>query len=66
MLVAISAENNKKIKEFLKKNKGKKKLPLAKIKGFWFIIDNEFNSLKIDFSKEIDLLIKDLKIFPLK
>ena len=66
MLVAITEENNKKIKEFFKKNKGKKKLPSTKIKGFWFVIDKEYDSLKIDFSNELDFQIKDLKLFPLK
>ena len=66
MLVAISEENSKKVAEFFKKNKGKKKLPQTKIKGFIFVMDEEYNSLKIDFTKEIDFLIKDLKLFPLK
>lgn len=66
VLVAISSDENKKIIDFFKKYKGKKKLPGTKVKGFRFVLDEEFDSLKIDFSEEIDYLIKDLKLFPLK
>lgn len=66
MLVAISSEENTKIRDFKKKNKGKKKSPSTKVKGYSFVLDQEFNSLKIDFTAELTFEIKDLKLFPLK
>jgi|GEM_PF-1241841 len=66
MLVAIPSDENLKIRAFQKKNKGKKKLPSTKVKGYSFVLDEEFNSLKIDFSTELNFEIKDLKLFPLK
>jgi len=66
ILVAISDEQNSKILDFQKKNRGKKKSPSTKVKGFHFVLDKEFDSLKIDFSVEVDFIIKDLKLFPLK
>lgn len=66
MLVAIENENSKKISEYFKANKGAKKLPNDKINGYKFILDDEFNSLKIDFSEEFDFEIQYLKKFPLK
>jgi hypothetical protein len=66
ILVAISGEENSKIIDFQKKNKGKKKLPSTKVKGYRFVLDEEFDSLKIDFSVEVDFIIKDLKLFPFK
>lgn len=66
MLVAIEKENSKKISEYFKANKGAKKLPNDKINGYKFILDEEFNSLKIDFSEDFDFEIQYLKKFPLK
>jgi hypothetical protein len=66
ILVAVSSEENCKIIDFQKKNKGKKKLPFTKVQGYRFVLDEEFDSLKIDFSIEVDFIIKDLKLFPLK
>jgi len=66
ILVAISGEENSKIIDFQKKNTGKKKVPSTKVKGYRFVLDEEFDSLKIDFSVEVDFIIKDLKLFPFK
>ena len=66
ILVAVSSEENCKIIDFQNKNKGKKKLPSTQVKGYRFVVDPEFDSLKIDFSEEVDFIIKDLKLFPLK
>ena len=65
-LVAIEKEQSKKIGQFFKKYKGKKAKPSDKVKGHWFIMDEEYNSLKIDFSEEIKVEIKELVLFPLK
>lgn len=66
MLVSIEKENSKKISEYFKANKEAKKLSNDKINGYKFILDEEFNSLKIDFSEEFDFEIQYLKKFPLK
>lgn len=66
MLVAIEKENSKKIGEYFKVNKESKKLPNDKINGYKFIMDEEYNSLKIDFETEFDFEIQHLKKFPLK
>lgn len=66
VLVAIEKENSKKIGAFFKAYKGKKKVPNDKINGFKFILDEEFDSLKIDFSTELEFEIQYLKKFPLK
>lgn len=59
-LVAIERDNCKIIKAFRKKNKGAKVLPEDQVPGFKFIVDEEFDSLKIDFSTELLFKIKDL------
>lgn len=59
-LVAVEKELSKSIGAFFKANKGKKKLPSDKIKGYKFIMDQEFNSLKIDFETEFEFEIKNL------
>jgi len=66
ILVAVSSEESNKIIDYQKKNKGKKKSPSTKVKGYSFVLDQEFNSLKIDFTAELTFEIKDLKLFPLK
>ncbi len=66
VLVAVSSDDNSLAREFLKKYKGKKSMPSDKIPGYKMVVDPEFDSLKIDFSKTFDFLIKDLKLFPLK
>lgn len=65
-LVAIEKEESKQIGVFVKKYKGKKVKPKDKVTGFWMILDEEYNSLKIDFSNEIKVEIKELELFPLK
>lgn len=58
--VAIERDDCKLIKAYHKTNKGKKPLPSQKIKGYKFIMDEEFESLKIDFSSEHQYEIRDL------
>ncbi len=58
--VAIERDECKEIKAYHKANKGKKPLPSQKVKGFQFVMDEEFESLKIDFSKEHQYEIRDL------
>lgn len=65
-LFAIEKTESKKVGAYFKKHKGKKAKPNDKIKGHWFVLDEEYNSLKIDFSQEVELEIKNLEIFPLK
>ena len=65
VLVAISQENNCTVKAFQKKHPKNKK-STEKISGFKLVVDQEFGTLKIDFSESFDFLIKDLKLFPLK
>lgn len=56
-LVAIEKDESKKIGDYFKKYKSKKDKPIETVKGFKFILDEEFNSLKIDFSEELDFEI---------
>lgn len=65
-LVAVEKQESKKIGAFFKKYKGKKLKPNDKVGGYWFVLDEEHNSLKIDFSEEIEVEIKELELFPLK
>ncbi|MDA9261785.1 hypothetical protein N9P38_00330 [Flavobacteriales bacterium] len=65
-LVAVEKEESKQIGVFFKKYKGKKLKPKDKVTGFWMVLDEEYNSLKIDFSTEIKVEIKELELFPLK
>lgn len=60
-LVAIQRDDCKKIKAYRKKNKGQKDKPSALIAGYKFVMDEEFNSLKIDFSEELQFEIRDLE-----
>lgn len=65
-LVAVEKQESKKIKAFHKKYKGKRTKANDKVKAHWFVMDEEFNSLKIDFESEIEVEIKELEFFPLK
>lgn len=65
-LVAVEKEKAKKIGMFFKKYKGKKVKPKDKVTGHWMIVDEEYNSLKIDFETEVKIEIKELELFPLK
>jgi len=63
VLVAIDRQDTKIIKAYYKKYKGKKEMPNEKISGYVFILDEEVDSLKIDFSAKKAFLIKDLVKF---
>jgi hypothetical protein len=65
-LVAVEKEESKKIDVFFNKYKGKRAKPSDKVRAHWFVMDEEYNSLKIDFSSEIEVEIKELELFPLK
>ena len=65
-LFAVEKSNSELIKAFFKKNKSKKAKPTDKISGYWFVMDEEYNSLKIDFSEEVKVEIRELVLFPLK
>ncbi len=60
MMAVGSLSSLQKIKAYHKANKGKKPLPSQKIKGYRFILDEEFASLKIDFSQEHLFEIREL------
>lgn len=66
ILVALTYEDSCTVRKYAKKYKNKKNPPSEKVSGFKFELDSEFDSLKIDFSKSFEFLIKDLKLFPLK
>lgn len=59
-MVAIERDDCKQIKAYRKKFKGKTPLPSQIIEGYKFIMDEEFESLKIDFSQKLQFEIKDL------
>ncbi|TLX72585.1 hypothetical protein E9993_17260 [Labilibacter sediminis] len=59
-LVAIQREDCKMIKSFFKKYKGKKDMPNDQIPGYKFVMDEEFESLKIDFENKYEFEIRDL------
>jgi phosphopentomutase len=65
-LIAIEKTESKRVGVFFKANKGKTSKPSDTIKGHWFMMDEKYNSLKIDFSKEVEVEIKELELFPLK
>ena len=62
ILVAIDKSERKLISSTQKKFKNKAKSGL-KVKGYKFIMDEEFKSLKIDFSQEFYFEIMDLVAF---
>ncbi len=59
-LVAIERGDCKLIKAYFKKYKGKQDKPKDKVSGFKFVMDEEFDSLKIDFETKLDFEIRDL------
>ena len=59
-LVAIERDTCKQVKAYRKKYKGKQPLPSQTIEGFKFVMDEEFESLKIDFSEKLSFEIRDL------
>ena len=62
-LIATEKSNQSIIKKYWKKFKGKSELPDDSIKGYMLIPDEEQESLKIDFSRELNFEIKYLKKF---
>lgn len=63
ILVAITKEDQSIIKKFWKKYKGKSAIPNDTIDGFPFVLDEEHDSLKIDFSTKESFEISGLKKF---
>lgn len=59
-IVAIERAECKKIKAFYQKYKGKKDLPSDLVEGYKMVVDEEFESLKIDFSELLTFEIKHL------
>jgi glucose dehydrogenase len=61
-LIALDKQNSKIVSSFWKSNKGKKNttLPKTKAEGYKFILDEEFDSLKIDFTQSFMFEAKDL------
>jgi len=68
VFVALDPENSKALSSYWKTNKGKQKglLPKLTITGFKLVFDEEFQSLKIDFSESIAFEAKDLQPTKLK
>ena len=58
--VAIERDDCKVVTSYFKKYKGKKEQPNDAISGFKFVMDDEFDSLKIDFENKCQFKIKDL------
>ncbi len=50
-LIALDEENEKQLKTFLKASRGKRNKSTIKVKGYKFVRDKEYDSLKIDFSE---------------
>lgn len=63
ILVAIDRGEASAIKAYFKKYKGKSNPPKETIKGHPFILDEEYDSLKIDFNKTVNYTISDLQKF---
>lgn len=63
ILVAIEKDDTTLIKKYWKKNKGKKTLEEDLISGYNLVLDEEHQSLKIDFSEKVEHPIKFLKKF---
>ncbi len=59
-LVAIERDDCKLIKAYFKKYKGKQDQPDDKVPGYKFVMDEEFESLKIDFETKFEFEIRDL------
>ena len=59
-LVAIERDDCKIIKSYFKKYKGKQDMPKDKVPGYKFVLDEEFDSLKIDFESKYEFEIRDL------
>jgi hypothetical protein len=63
ILIALDAENRKMVSTYWKTNKGKQKgtLPNQKVTGFKLVPDEEFQSLKIDFTQSFQFEAKHLQ-----
>lgn len=60
-LVAIEREASKAIGKAFKKYKKAETIPNElTVRGYNFILDEEYDSLKIDFTNELEFKIKDL------
>ncbi|NOQ75726.1 MAG: hypothetical protein GQ574_27210 [Crocinitomix sp.] len=62
-LIAIDKADQKIIKKFWKKYKGKSIVEADVIEGYRLVQDDEQDSLKIDFSERKEYLIRDLVKF---
>jgi len=62
LLVALDVENRKLLSTYWRTNKGKQKghLPKLNVTGYKLITDEEFQSLKIDFSQSFQFEAKHL------
>ena len=60
-LIAVTRDDAKRFKMLSRKYRGANKIPSSeKIKGFLFILDDEFQSLKIDFENEIEVKLNEV------
>lgn len=68
IFVALDSETRKILSTYWKANKGKQKgmLPKLKITGYKLVFDEEFQSLKIDFTESFEFEAKDLHQTKLK
>lgn len=62
-LVALERSEEKKLKTSQKANRRKPEANKDQVKGHKFILDEEFDSLKIDFSKLLTFKVTDLTRF---
>lgn len=62
ILIALDAENGKMVSTYWKANKSKQKgtLPNLKVTGYKLVPDEEFQSLKIDFTQTFQFEAKHL------
>jgi len=62
ILIALDAENSKMVSTYWKTNKSKQKgaLPNLKVTGYKLVPDEEFQSLKIDFTQSFQFEAKHL------
>lgn len=68
IFVALDSKTRKTLSTYWKANKGKQKgmLPKLKITGYKLVFDEEFQSLKIDFTETFEFEAKDLHQTKLK
>lgn len=63
ILVAINRVDVDRIKAYSKKHKGKKNAPREKVNGNPFVLDEEFDSLKVDYTTTKSYFISELQKF---